>query len=835
MVVLAICMMLPSLELYAQSGPFLINEIAPINDHIPDEYGEFDDWIEIYNSSESPVWIDDIYLTDDFDEPLKWKIDGPHKMQPGSFLIIWMDGQSLQGVFHAPFKLKFEGEQVAITQIIGSEIVWIDSISYGPVPLNTTLGRINDGDPEFALLSEATPAYSNNGTPRYMMGPRIQPPGKIIEGSQEISIISPEESAEIFYTLDGSEPTMMSSLYKGPFNIDTTLQINARAFMPGYSGDISRASFILKPQGKIPILSLDLHRDDLFDDEKGIYVKGSNGVTGYCISYPANWNQDWEKQGRLTMYEPDGLNAFSVNAGIKIGGGCSRGLNMKSFNLFFRNKYGDPFIPYKIFSNSEIHNYHRIKIRNAGTDNGSMMLRDGINQLLFMGEIDIDLVNYQPSVLYLNSEFWGMYGIREFINEDYIESHYGYKTDEIDLIKSPYSWKDVKVGSDSAFIELTAYIKMHDLSVEEHFNYVADRIDINEYINYNIAQIYLANYDWPAINTYVWRPRNNGKWRWVLYDTDGSANFDLFYDTYPSYNSMRHAAEPMFETWPNSESSTLFLRKLFENNRFRDEFAQRTSTYIKLLFNPSRVDHLTDSLIALINPYADQMLEKWGKNIPELGWSQAMGGSREKWEENIALYKDFFVKRPVHIQRHIGDYFRFDGTYKLELNHNAQSHGKVYVNSNKKELPFGFSADYFKHIPLKLSAVPDEGYSFYKWEENGDTNPDIEYIGAMDAKLTPIFIPASLIENNETMDFQIYPNPTNGIINISLVEMMRTNVEMMVYNSFGQIVRQESFNRESGKERLIIDLTGLSNGIYSVKVGNEKGFRVKQVVLIGNE
>ncbi len=131
----------------------MINEIAPINDHFADEYGEFDDWIEIYNADVNTVWLDDIYLTDDFDEPLKWKIDGPYKMQPGGFLVIWCDGQIHQGELHAPFKLKSGGEQIAITQVIGEDIVWIDSLTFGQVLPNTSLGRISDGNPNFTLIN----------------------------------------------------------------------------------------------------------------------------------------------------------------------------------------------------------------------------------------------------------------------------------------------------------------------------------------------------------------------------------------------------------------------------------------------------------------------------------------------------------------------------------------------------------------------------------------------------------------------------------------------------------------------------------------------------------
>lgn len=810
----------------------MINEIAPLNDYFADEYGEFDDWIELYNSGVSPAWLDDIYLTDDFNMPLKYKINGPYKIPPGGFLIIWLDGQTHQGQLHAPFKLKSSGEQIALTQIIGEDIIWIDSLTYGPVPLNTTLGRISDGSPDFALLSGITPGYSNNGAHLYLEAPDIDPKGKILEGIQEVSMTASEASSQIYYTLDGSEPTMQSTLYEGPFNIDTSLQVNAKAYKPGYSGATSRASYILKPPGNIPILSLELGRVDLFDDDQGIYVQGTNGVSGYCIDYAANWNQDWEKHGQITLFEPDGKKAFSCNTGVQIGGGCSRGLNMKSFNLYLRRKYGDSYIPYQIFPGSETREYKRLKIRNAGTDNGSMMLRDGLNQLLFRDEVDLDLMDYRPAALYINSEFWGMYGIREFINEDYIHSHYGYEEDAYDLIKSPFSWIDIKVGNDSAYRELYRFIESHDLAEPSSYNLAEELIDINEYINYNIAQIYLANYDWPSINTYIWKPHKSGKWRWILFDTDGSTNFDLFYDTYPSYNSLMHATIPLFEQWPNSEESTLFLRKLLENEDFKNEFAQRTCTYIELLFHPDRVDRMTDSMANLIDPFVDMTLEKWGENIPELGWGRAMGGSRNKWEENIQLYKDFFVERPSFMRKHIGEYCRLEGSYRLHLGTNQSSHGKVYVNSNRKELPPGFEAEYFKNIPLKLLAVPDEGYAFYKWQETDDPDPDIEFVASENMTLTPLFITANSVQEYDRSEIAVYPNPTSGLINIRFGSYLGGQVKVELYNSSGQVVLNEIVNSAQGDDIWQMDLTILKDGTYWLRAQYDKTQTVEQVILI---
>jgi len=751
---LLICILNAAEYIFSQSFEYtslFINEISPTNFQFMDEHGDFDDWIEIYNAGPSTINIEGLYITDDINNPLRWQIGISYGLSPGSFVIIWLDGEPEQGGLHASFKLKSGGEQIGISQLVDGDTIWIDSLTFGSIPKYSTLGRKTDGSNTFYLLADITPGYTNNESSLYLAPPLIQPAGKIIDQVQEVTISSSDTNVLIYYTLDGNEPDTTSLLYNDKIAINNSSQITAKAFRTGYKGISAKETYINKIESDLPVLSLEMKNEDLFDDETGIYVKGINGITGYCLDYEANWNQDWERPCSISMFEPDDRLAFKVNAGIKIGGGCSRGYNMKGFNVFLRNRYGDEFIPYEIFEGSGIDEYYRIKIRNAGSDFGSMMLRDGINQLLLYNKADIDLMNYRPAVLYINGEFWGLYGIREFFNEDYITAHHGYEEDEIDMIKSPFSvWSEIKAGDDISFNDLYNFVKDNDLSISENYQIVSGQIDIDEYINYNAAEIYYANYDWPAINNTIWKPKNNGKWRWMLFDTDGSTNFDLWYDTYPAYNSLEHATIPFSDTWPNSEKSTVLLRKLLENEDFKNEFIQRTYTFIESIFIPERVHRITDSLVDLINPVMDMQLAKWGINNPDLGWGITMEGSREEWEENIQDYKDFFSERPYYMKQHINEYFKLDGTF---------------------------------------------------------------------------------FESNKPQKFNIYPNPGNGLINISACNGWHYPAKVEVFNSLGQKVFKSSFDTQSYYSDKKIDISNLHNGMYILRISSNEGEYIEKLII----
>ncbi len=77
--------------------------------------------------------------------------------------------------------------------------------------------------------------------------------------------------------------------------------------------------------------------DNFFSDEDGLYVIGQNGVTGYCMDDPVNWNQDWERPVNFEYFTKDGEQEVNQLVGSKIFGGCSRMFRYKSLAIIARN------------------------------------------------------------------------------------------------------------------------------------------------------------------------------------------------------------------------------------------------------------------------------------------------------------------------------------------------------------------------------------------------------------------------------------------------------------------------------------------------------------------
>jgi hypothetical protein len=127
---------------------------------IADEYGEYDNWVEIYNGDDEAVWLGDKYLSDNLSNPDKWQLPDL-TMQPGSFILIWADGQPEQGPFHTDYKLNDEGEELGIFDNETTGFYLIDSVSWGIQGIDISFGRQADGELPWIFFTEPTPGSSN--------------------------------------------------------------------------------------------------------------------------------------------------------------------------------------------------------------------------------------------------------------------------------------------------------------------------------------------------------------------------------------------------------------------------------------------------------------------------------------------------------------------------------------------------------------------------------------------------------------------------------------------------------------------------------------------------
>jgi hypothetical protein len=139
----------------ALPGEIMINEFLAINQtDTVDEDGQHEDWIELYNTTDAPIDLFGLYLTDNFSNPMKFAFPQNSIIQPKGYFIIWADeDNSTASWLHCNFKLSGSGEEIMLSDLEGNIL---DSLSYGPQTADVSVGRCPDGSGAMAAMQATT-------------------------------------------------------------------------------------------------------------------------------------------------------------------------------------------------------------------------------------------------------------------------------------------------------------------------------------------------------------------------------------------------------------------------------------------------------------------------------------------------------------------------------------------------------------------------------------------------------------------------------------------------------------------------------------------------------
>jgi len=346
------------------------------------------------------------------------------------------------------------------------------------------------------------------------------------------------------------------------------------------------------------------------------------------------------------------------------------------------------------------------------------MFRDALSQTVLVEHMDVDVQAYRPAVLFLNGRYWGIHNIREKISEHYVAQNFGIDPDEVNLLEGSGS---VITGTNAGYAAMVDYANNHSMADPKHYEVVRAQIDIDQYIDYQIGHIYLAERDWPGNNIKFWRANSGplARWRWINYDMDQC--FTLW-----------SVGEDMIEKtttnsgpgWPNPEWSTRLFRNLLKNEGFRNEFIQRYAYHMNTTFHPERLVEFIDRFQERLAPEIPRHITKWGgQKDPDAleTWMSPTFNSVARWEQNIEQMRRFAVQRPAATTRHVLDHFGLSGTSEISLHLHVPDSAVLQING--KRLPDGFRGTYFNDIPIVARATPRLGYTFSHWEAQGIVVP----------------------------------------------------------------------------------------------------------------
>lgn len=696
---------------WGQSPEILINEFLASNQatNRDPEFGEFSDWIELYNTAHGAMDLSGYYVTDNLDEPLKWRIPDGTLIPGAGFLLLWADGRDTG--LYTSFKLNKGGEQLGLYTPEG---VPVDTLSFGAQQDDMSYGRLGNDANQWSFFSPPSPGTGNIRRDSVAVTPQpvFSITGGFYQGAQTLRFENADQ-IDIYYSLDGATPNDSALRYQAPIALNATTAVRAIGYKHDWApSDVVTQTYFINEPIHLPVISIVTDPDNFFGDKRGIYVTGTNGTGGYCDNAIRNVKQDWERPVNVELYETDGKVGFNQRAGVQIFGGCSRHrYPQRGLALFARKEYGKGSFEYQLFPDKDIDRFESFVLRNSGDDQVYTMFRDALSQMVLVEYMDVDCQAYRPAVLFLNGKYWGIHNIREKVNEHYVAGNFGLDPDEVNLLEGTGS---VFAGTNAGYAAMVDYANTHNMADPAQYEVVKAQMDIDEYIDYQIGHIHLAERDWPVNNIRFWRANSGpwARWRWVNCDMDqcftpGWINEDMIEKTITTTGP----------SWPNPELSTRLFRNLLKNESFRNEFIQRYAYHMNTTFNPQRLLGIIDQFQARLAPEIPRHITKWGgKKDPDAleTWISPTFNSVARWEQNVDQMRLFAVERPAATTRHFLDHFGLSGTSQISLNLHVPDSAVLQING--KRLRDGVQGTYFNDIPIVVHATPRWGYTFSHWE-----------------------------------------------------------------------------------------------------------------------
>lgn len=695
-----------SLSSYSQ---VVINEFCTANrSNYMDSFGDFDDWIELYNTGGAAVNLAGFHLSDKLTNPTKWVIPAIN-LAPGGRIVIWASNRNVTTPpeYHTNFALtqSQNPEVILFTNAAGSIV---DSVSIRACQANHSRGRTTDGAATWSVFTNPTPNATNAGAyTGYATRPVMSiPPGKY-PGAVTVALSSPDPGVTIRYTLNGFEPTATSTAYSGPINITATTVVKAKAFssnpavLPSFT---ETNTYLINTNHTIPVVSIS-------SDDIQTLILGNAGLDGsytYLEYFGTAGTQIFETAGTADHHGNDSW-AMSAHKGV---------------DYVVRDEMGyDDAIDYQLFPPFSRNRFRRIILKSGASDgypgyhpDRACHLRDAFSQSMSQrAGLDLDERSFIWTALYVNGQYWGLYDLREkTMDPDFTEYYYNQDEEDLDFLTF-WGGLTIRYGSDTGWVNTYNYIMSNNMANQAMYNEAAQRIKVTSLIDYIILNTWTVNSDWMNWNTMWWRGNKNPKtkWRYVCWDMDNT--FDLG-ENFSGWPTTGFSANPcdlnnnFQNAGPNMGHLDVF-NKMMDNPGFKSQYVNRYAYLLNNYFNCTfPIAHL-DSIVAVMTPEMNNHAARWGGNMAQ-------------WQSNIQYMKDQITGRCAVINTGITDCYNVTGPFPVVVEVSPAGSGNVVLNGNNLSV-YPWTGNFFGGVNMDLQGVPAAGWNFWYWElKNHTVLPD---------------------------------------------------------------------------------------------------------------
>jgi len=687
-----------ALGCFSLQAQVTLNEILASNATVvaDPQSGNFADFVELHNGGNAPADLSGWRLSDNSD-PLKWTFPVGTKVPAGGFLLLWADGANTG--LHTNYKLSSAGEGLVLYDASGNKV---DEIAFGEQKTDISLGRKTDGSSVWGYFTRPTPGSSNQASIWYedfvYAAPVFSQSGGFFDQPLSIHVQNLSGQGILRYTTNGADPDDSSPEWSQPLALTATTVVKARIFVANrIPGPVVTHTYFIGEQLQqrgLPVLSLSTHPDYFFAPDSGLYVQ--------------TFKPSWEYPLHIEMYQPDGILAFHHDAGVQVGGENSWILPEKLLNIYSRKQYGSSHFSYQLFPNSPRTEFGDLILRTSGNDWSNTLFRDNLMQGLIKNETDLDVQHYRHCSVFINGAYFGIHILTEKQDADYADFHQKIHSDSLDYIENN---GEIKEGDAAAYQQMVGLLTAGVLS-NAAFQALDAVCDTKNFTDYIISEIFTANTSW-GHNIALFRKRSPaGKWRWFPHDYD--RGFDL---GNVNGTAMEWATATNGQDWSNPAWGTLFLRKMLQNDDFKQRFITRFADHLYVTYHPLMVNQRVDQLAGNIRKELPYHVGKWagtqssyGDGIPSVAF----------WEKEVDVLKQFGASRNAFMWENLNSFFSLNGSSGLEVSVSDAARGRVRLH--ELVIPqYPWSGRYFNDRPFTLTAEAKPGFHFVRWEKAVDS------------------------------------------------------------------------------------------------------------------
>ena len=623
-------------------GQIVINEFSASNfDSHQDNYGEYEDWIELYNTSNSDVDLNGWYLTDKPNNLTKWQFPSSFIVSANSVAIIYCSGldEINGGVAHSNFKItqtKFN-EVFVLSDASGSVV---DSISVVPAQKSHSRGRDVNGGSTWSLFTTATPNANNTGAMlEYAPMPSFSQTSGYYSGPFDLTLSSTDPNALIYYTTDGSRPDNSANLYTGPFNISSTSVIKAVAYSTNGSvppSFIDYHTFFINDTHTIPILSVS-------GDSVAILIEDGLQTIGSW------WNGvPHEPQGTIEWFDKNGVLLDKGTGEFNKHGNDSWAYDQRGFDYVMRDQFGyNHALQDKVFDTKSRDKFQRVIVKAAANDNypfsfgsSGAHIRDAyIQHLSQLADLRLDERSTKSCILYLNGQYWGVYEMREKVDDhDFTDYYYDQDKNNLQFLKT-WGGTWIEYGGPQAQTDwdnLKNFITTNSMANQANYQTVKSQYNTGSIIDYFLLNSYVVCGDWLNWNTAWWRGMDTAgekkKWRYTLWDMDNTFDHGTNYTGVPTMSVNADPCDPSSLSDPGGQGHVPIWNELLNNSDFFDDYLNRWQDLANGYLSCDTMISILDSMIAVIDPEMPRQIAKWG-------------GTYTEWQSNVQDVRDFINAR----------------------------------------------------------------------------------------------------------------------------------------------------------------------------------------------